>query len=50
MYLCTKYIDMKFDLITENERLWAVRYDDYLDNVLDFIHKDSFVDYLNEIK
>lgn len=28
---------MKFDLITENERLWAVRYDDCLDNVLDFI-------------
>ena len=51
--ICTfaqKYIDMKFDLITENERLWAVRYDDCLDNVLDFIHKDSFVDYLNEIK
>ena len=38
--ICTfaqKYIDMKFDLITENERLWAVRYDDCLDNVLDFI-------------
>ena len=28
---------MKFDLITENERLWAVRYDDCLDNVLDSI-------------
>ena len=39
-FICTfaqKYIDMKFDLITENERLWAVRYDDCLDNVLDFI-------------
>ena len=32
-----KNINMKFDLITENERLWAVRYDDCLDNVLDFI-------------
>ena len=28
---------MKFDLITEDERLWAVRYDGYLDNVLDSI-------------
>lgn len=28
---------MKFDLITENERLWAVRYDDCLDNILDLI-------------
>ena len=28
---------MKFDLITENERLWAVRYDDCFDNVLDSI-------------
>lgn len=28
---------MKFELITENERLWAVRYDDSLDNVLDSI-------------
>ena len=28
---------MKFDLITENERLWAVRYDDSLDNVIDSI-------------
>lgn len=28
---------MKFELITENERLWAVRYDDCLDNVLDSI-------------
>lgn len=28
---------MRFDLITENERLWAVRYDDSLDNVLDTI-------------
>ncbi len=28
---------MKFDLITENEHLWAVRYDDCLDNVLDTI-------------
>lgn len=27
--------DMTFDLITENEHLWAVRYDDCLDNVLD---------------
>ena len=25
---------MTFDLITENEKLWAVRYDDCLDNVL----------------
>ena len=32
-----KNINKKFDLITENERLWAVRYDDCLDNVLDFI-------------
>ena len=30
-------IDVKFELITENERLWAVRYDDCLDNVLDSI-------------
>lgn len=28
---------MEFDLITENEHLWAVRYDDCLDNVLDTI-------------
>lgn len=28
---------MKFDLITENERLWAVRYEDCFDNVLDSI-------------
>lgn len=28
---------MRFDLITENEHLWAVRYDDCLDNVLDSI-------------
>lgn len=28
---------MKFDKITENERLWAVRYDEALDNVLDVI-------------
>ena len=28
---------MKFDLITENERMWAVRYDDSLDNVIDSI-------------
>lgn len=28
---------MTFDLITENEHLWAVRYDDCLDNVLDSI-------------
>ena len=28
---------MTFDLITENELLWAVRYDDCLDNVLDSI-------------
>ena len=27
---------MTFDLITENEKLWAVRYDDCLDNVLDW--------------
>ena len=31
------HIDMRFELITENERLWAVRYDDCLDNVLDSI-------------
>ncbi|MDE5568432.1 MAG: hypothetical protein K2J12_08300 [Muribaculaceae bacterium] len=28
---------MKFDLITENGNLWAVRYDNCLDNVLDAI-------------
>ena len=28
---------MRFDLITENEHLWAVRYDDCLDNVLDSV-------------
>lgn len=28
---------MEFDRITENEHLWAVRYDDCLDNVLDTI-------------
>ena len=28
---------MTFDPITENEHLWAVRYDDCLDNVLDSI-------------
>lgn len=28
---------MRFDLITENEKLWAVRYGDSLDNVLDTI-------------
>ena len=28
---------MTFDLITENEHLWTVRYDDCLDNVLDSI-------------
>lgn len=28
---------MTFDLITDNERLWAVRYDDCADNVLDSI-------------
>lgn len=28
---------MKFDLITENGNLWAVRYEDCLDNVLDSI-------------
>lgn len=28
---------MTFDQITENEKLWAVRYDDCLDNVLDSI-------------
>ena len=28
---------MKFDLITENGTLWAVRYDNCLDNVLDTI-------------
>lgn len=38
-FICTfaQNFNMKFDLITENERLWAVRYDDCLDNVLDFI-------------
>ena len=39
---------MKFELITENGRLWAVRYDECLDN--DIADKDSFVDYLNELK
>ena len=28
---------MTFDQVTENEKLWAVRYDDCLDNVLDSI-------------
>lgn len=28
---------MKFDLITDNENLWAVRYEKCLDNVLDTI-------------
>lgn len=28
---------MTFDKITENEKLWAVRYDDSLDNVFDSI-------------
>lgn len=28
---------MKFDLITDNGTLWAVRYEDSLDNVLDTI-------------
>ena len=28
---------MTFEQITENEKLWAVRYDDCLDNVLDSI-------------
>ena len=28
---------MTFDLITVSEKLWAVRYDDCLDNVLDSI-------------
>lgn len=28
---------MTFDQITENEKLWAVRYDDDMDNVLDSI-------------
>ena len=36
--LLQKHISsMTFDLITENEKLWAVRYDDCLDNVLDSI-------------
>ena len=39
---------MKFELITENGRLWDVRYDECLDN--DIADKDSFVDYLNELK
>lgn len=30
-----KKLNMKFDLITENGNLWAVRYDNCLDNVLD---------------
>ncbi len=29
--------NMEFDLITENGNLWAVRYDNCLDNVLDTI-------------
>lgn len=28
---------MKFDRITDNANLWAVRYEDDLDNVLDVI-------------
>ncbi len=28
---------MTFEQITENDKLWAVRYDDCLDNVLDYI-------------
>lgn len=28
---------MTFEQITDNEKLWAVRYDDYLDNILDSI-------------
>ena len=32
-----KNISMKFDLITDNENLWAVRYENCLDNVLDTI-------------
>ena len=32
-----KNISMKFDLITDNENLWAVRYEKCLDNVLDTI-------------
>lgn len=37
---------MQFDLITENEHLWAVRYEDCLDN--DIADMDSFKDYLSE--
>lgn len=36
-YLCKKTECMKFDKITENGNLWAVRYEDCLDNVLDNI-------------
>ena len=35
---------MNFDLITENENLWAVRYDNCLDNVL-----DSILDQWNDV-
>lgn len=37
MYIFAENTKMEFDLITENEHLWAVRYDDCLDNVLDTI-------------
>lgn len=42
---------MTFDQVTENEKLWAVRYDDCLDNVLDnnIMDKDSFNDYRKEL-
>ena len=36
-YLCKKTECMKFDKITENGNLWAVRYEDCIDNVLDNI-------------
>ena len=37
LHLQRQTSSMTFDLITENEKLWAVRYDDCLDNVLDSI-------------
>lgn len=38
------YLDMNFDLITENNHLWAVRYDESNDNVL-----DSILDQWNDV-
>lgn len=38
---------MEFDKITENETLWAVRYDNCLDN--DICDMDSFKDYITEV-